>query len=156
MVPPSVGWLRAVREVEIDRDAVGRRRIADGIAAGADATVIDVVATALSADDVVVAAAGIDDVVAAAGMDVSAPSPVTTKSAPEPVVTCAVPVPVSVTVVGTSYGMVKSRSLFVFSVTRWTSGAGGVANTNASPALVPAPAATASPSVAKPTDAGGR
>ena len=79
------------------------------------AAVIDVVAATLAADDGVVAAAGIDDVVAVAGMDRVGAVTVTMKSAPEPVVTCAVPVPVSVTVVGTSYGTVKSESSVVVS-----------------------------------------
>ena len=59
--------LGAVLGPEIDGDAVGRRGVADRIAAGA--AVIDVVAATLAADDLVVAAAGLHDVVAVAGMD---------------------------------------------------------------------------------------
>ena len=70
------------------------------------------------------------------------------KSSPEPVVTCALPVPVTWTSVGTSYGIVKSRSSFV-SMMMLTS-VGASANTNASPGCDPAPAATASCAGKKP------
>ena len=59
--------VEAVDGIEVDGDGVRRRRVADGVAAGA--AVVDVVAAALSADDGIVAAAGLHDVVAAAGVD---------------------------------------------------------------------------------------
>ena len=70
----SAGAVRAVYGlpgagdgVEIDRDAVRRRRVDDGVGVGA--AVVDVVAQARSADDRIVAAASIDDVVAVSGLD---------------------------------------------------------------------------------------
>ena len=111
---------------------MGGRRIADRIAAGA--AVIDVVTTALSADDVVVARAGIDDVVAASGMDRVRAIAGNDEVRPSPVVTWALPVPLSVTVVGTSYGIVKLRSSLVLTV--MSTDAGADANLMVSPGRV--------------------
>ena len=65
--PTACRFAEAVDGIEVDGDGVRRRRVADGVAAGA--AVVDVVAAALAADDGIVAAAGIDNVVAASGMD---------------------------------------------------------------------------------------
>ena len=139
--------LRAVVEPEINRDAVGGRRIADGVVAAA--AVIDVIAAALSADDLVVAAASLDDVVAASGVD-----RVGAGTGDDEVVA------------GTGgdmrgagagdldrgvhmYGMVKSRSSSVLS--SMSSGAvGAVANRIVSPGCVKAPASIAACRSTKP------
>ena len=63
----------AVAGIEIDGDAVRRRRVNGRVGAGT--AVIDVVTVARTADNRVVAAAGVDDVVAAAGLDFVIPAP---------------------------------------------------------------------------------